>query len=352
VRGDSQIEADRGVAVPGTGRRSVGRSLGTGGSARPVRSLQSALLAAVCLSGLAPASAAYAAVPELGFFWVSPRQVATSEADATVEVCVTVVDAVDPETVAVIWIHRGSDPVAAASRRFGRARFVCAQLEIPQSEHIGVYRASVAFRSDSHESGAVDPCALGFACEIHGVAEAPPERPGSGSWVQIPFEVETRLPSCIPDAPAVPREGRVAVVLGDGTLLLDGGERVRPVGVRFPQAHVTGWFAEKAVQRTRDFMRQTLDRRKVWVYPDARLGPVDSEGRLLGYVVLADGEVLNSLLLEEGLAVAAASTPYCFRLAYRDLQETARRTRRGLWATDAFLSKPRGSIRAFEVLRR
>lgn len=59
--------------------------------------------------------------------------------------------------------------------------------------------------------------------------------------------------------------------------------------------------------------------------------PRDKYGRLLAYVHLADGRLLNELLLEKGFA--SVFRKYDFRLKERFLQdeERARHARRGLW---------------------
>ncbi len=54
-------------------------------------------------------------------------------------------------------------------------------------------------------------------------------------------------------------------------------------------------------------------------------------GRLLAYIVLPDGTVLNERLLSEGLAQADDRWPHRDMDRYRQLEDQAKREKRGLW---------------------
>lgn len=59
--------------------------------------------------------------------------------------------------------------------------------------------------------------------------------------------------------------------------------------------------------------------------------PRDKYGRLLAWVYLPDGRLLNRLLVEEGLAYADPRYDHHLKRELRDLQKEARKARRGLW---------------------
>ena len=58
----------------------------------------------------------------------------------------------------------------------------------------------------------------------------------------------------------------------------------------------------------------------------------DRHGRLLAYVYLGDGRMLNRLLVESGHAYADPRFQHPYDMEFRDLMNQARRERRGLWA--------------------
>ena len=57
----------------------------------------------------------------------------------------------------------------------------------------------------------------------------------------------------------------------------------------------------------------------------------DKYGRLLAYVKLPDGKVLNELLLTEGFAYADLRFRHSFYNKYKQLENIARRHKKGLW---------------------
>ena len=57
----------------------------------------------------------------------------------------------------------------------------------------------------------------------------------------------------------------------------------------------------------------------------------DKYGRVLAYVILPDGRMLNRVLVAEGYAYADPRYEHRCRRAFRQLQDRARRRRAGLW---------------------
>lgn len=134
-------------------------------------------------------------------------------------------------------------------------------------------------------------------------------------------------------AVAATREARRCVRVVDGdTLVLDGGERVRLIGVDTPELHHPAkpvqYFAREADQQT----RRLVEGRPVWLEFDQQRR--DRYGRTLAFVFLADGTMLNLRLIEQGYGFAY--TKYPFRADYmarfRRAEREAREAERGLWA--------------------
>lgn len=66
----------------------------------------------------------------------------------------------------------------------------------------------------------------------------------------------------------------------------------------------------------------------------------DAYGRLLAYVYLEDGQMLNRKMIADGYAYEYTyMVPYKYQKEFRELQNLARTSERGLWAPDACSDK-------------
>lgn len=119
--------------------------------------------------------------------------------------------------------------------------------------------------------------------------------------------------------------------LPDGT---HSTTRIRLWGVDCPEiAHRTGerdaWFGRDAA----DFAQEHLEGRRVRIALDPNRNTRGKYGRLLAYVYFEDtGEMLNEVLLQEGLAYADRRFDHIFMLRFRNLERRAAKAERGLWA--------------------
>jgi endonuclease YncB( thermonuclease family) len=132
----------------------------------------------------------------------------------------------------------------------------------------------------------------------------------------------------------------VARVLDGDTLdvaIRDGrypNTRVRLWGVDCPEMHFDDQGQAhpepRAVEAT-DYVRELLEGRRVRLIlePHSTRG---RHGRLLAYVELEDGGVLNERLLLEGLARADRRFPHRHMQRYQTLEEQARSRRAGIWS--------------------
>lgn len=143
----------------------------------------------------------------------------------------------------------------------------------------------------------------------------------------------TPKPGATPSPVATPganrQEARVARVIDGDTVELEGGQRVRYIGVNTPEMNdsrpaIRAW-AEKAKEKNREL----LEGKKVTLERD--VSETDRYGRLLRYVYL-EGTMVNSELVRLGYAYATSYPP---DIKHQDLftrlEREARGAGRGLW---------------------
>ncbi|MCB9851840.1 MAG: thermonuclease family protein [Phycisphaerales bacterium] len=109
--------------------------------------------------------------------------------------------------------------------------------------------------------------------------------------------------------------------------------RIRLWGVDCPEiAHRIGdaddWFGRDAA----DFVQEHLEGRRIRIALDPNRPTRGKYGRLLAYAYFEDtNEMLNEVLLQEGLAYADRRFDHIFALRFRDLEKRAAKAKRGLW---------------------
>ena len=91
----------------------------------------------------------------------------------------------------------------------------------------------------------------------------------------------------------------VRVVAGD-TLVLDGGERVRLIGVDTPETVHPQKPVEYFGKEASAFTRQLVEGERVRLEYDLGTGRKDRYGRTLAYVYLEDGRLLNLAIIAGG----------------------------------------------------
>jgi micrococcal nuclease len=124
--------------------------------------------------------------------------------------------------------------------------------------------------------------------------------------------------------------------VSDGDTLhvnMDGtDERVRLIGINTPETvdprTEVQCFGKEATAAMEDFAEGKLVRLE---YDDSQ-NLRDAYGRLLAYVYLEDGQMLNRKMIAEGYAYEYTyMIPYMYQSEFRDLQNLARSSGRGLW---------------------
>ncbi len=174
-------------------------------------------------------------------------------------------------------------------------------------------------------------------------------------YVKLLLLVFFTLISCGKSQPAKTPENTIpctVVRVMDGDTFhcrLSSGEnvRVRLIGVDTPEssdnpkarrdAGRSGQSLEEIIKMGRasaEFTKRLLPRGET-VYLEFDAQKTDRYGRLLAYVWLRDGRMLNELLLREGYAMVYTIPPNVkYQKRFLQAQREAREKRRGLWGTE------------------
>lgn len=150
-------------------------------------------------------------------------------------------------------------------------------------------------------------------------------------WISAP------VPS--PGLPAEGWSGRVVRVIDGDTLLIEGGYRVRLLGVDTPETKHPQRPAEPWGSEASDFTRARVEGQQVQLEFDRARH--DDYGRWLAYVWI-DGVLLNEELIAQGFSRAETGFPFRSdrQRQFRKAEEQARREERGIWsASSTALSK-------------
>ncbi len=121
----------------------------------------------------------------------------------------------------------------------------------------------------------------------------------------------------------------VRVIDGD-TVVLEGGARVRFLGIDAPEMERDGSPAEYLAHQSKDFVADLIQGKTVRLEYDRER--YDRYGRLLAYLFLPDGAMVNLAVVRQGLARVYFQAP---NLRYQETlnaaQQEAMAAGRGLW---------------------
>jgi micrococcal nuclease len=123
---------------------------------------------------------------------------------------------------------------------------------------------------------------------------------------------------------------RVARVIDGDTLLLEGGHRVRLIGVDTPETKHPQRPAEPLGPEATKFVRQQIGGKTVTLQFDRERR--DRYRRILAFVYV-DGRLLNEELIREGYGRAMLNYPYSRQMKRRfaEAERQAREAKRGIW---------------------
>ncbi len=137
-------------------------------------------------------------------------------------------------------------------------------------------------------------------------------------------------PPPVPDGHALPTEGLVADVADGDTLTVEGVGKIRLQGVDtteklHPTKPVQYMSAEASA-----FTKKAALGQKVRLEFGKEL--YDKYGRVLAYVFLPDGRMLNAELIKAGLGYSYTRYPHKYRKDFDKLEDEAKAQNVGLWA--------------------
>jgi len=132
---------------------------------------------------------------------------------------------------------------------------------------------------------------------------------------------------------------RVRYVFDGDTILLDTGKRVRYVGIDAPEIGREGKESEFMALKARAFNRQLVAQNKIRLEFDHERK--DRHGRLLAYVFLESGEMVNGLLVRKGFAHVLCKKPNVkYQALFLRYQRLAMTEKLGIWTGKAPALEP------------
>lgn len=163
------------------------------------------------------------------------------------------------------------------------------------------------------------------------------------------------LPAQTCQPPAIDEYASVRYVHDGDTLQLSDGRKLRFIGINTPELARDEQPEEPYAREARQYVRSLLP-------AGSRIGLSygverrDRHGRLLAHIILANGDSLNQLLLEQGYAQYIAVPPNLARLeCYRQAEQRARQDGLGLWRPNFYpllhSENVSGKERGFHLLR-
>lgn len=138
-----------------------------------------------------------------------------------------------------------------------------------------------------------------------------------------------------------PLQGRVTWVYDGDTLNVDPVGKVRLIGIDTPEREGSerdSYLNQKGIsssrqreiyRRAKEFNIKQVKGQKVTLTFD--VPERDRHGRLLAYLHLPDGRLLNRVLLEQGLAVVYRRFSFRMKEDFLDAEAVAITNKRGLW---------------------
>ncbi|MEO8785061.1 MAG: thermonuclease family protein [Candidatus Saccharimonadales bacterium] len=110
-------------------------------------------------------------------------------------------------------------------------------------------------------------------------------------------------------------------------------EKIRFIGVDTPETH----DPRKAVQcfgkAASNFTQHIIGKQPIRLQADSLNTNRDRYNRLLRYVYLPNGTLLNAELIKQGYGFAYTSFPFSKRVEFRRLQTEAQQSKKGLWSS-------------------
>jgi micrococcal nuclease len=151
-------------------------------------------------------------------------------------------------------------------------------------------------------------------------------------WLSQPDAIHSNPPVTATPLPAPAGLVRVTQVVDGDTIEIDGGARVRYIGVNTPETVHPTKPVECYGKEASDYNKKLLEGGFVRLVRD--ISDTDKYGRLLRYVYLPDGTFVNFQLVANGYAYADTYPPDVAHAREFVAAQTAARTAlKGLWTS-------------------
>jgi micrococcal nuclease len=127
---------------------------------------------------------------------------------------------------------------------------------------------------------------------------------------------------------------KVNFVSDGDTIVLGSGETIRYLGIDAPEIDREGGKGEFLAEAARDFNSGLVKHVRIRLEYDQEAR--DRYGRILAYVFLENGDMVNALLIRNGLAHVMLTVPNVkYRELLLDCQREAMKKRLGIWCRPA-----------------
>jgi micrococcal nuclease len=140
----------------------------------------------------------------------------------------------------------------------------------------------------------------------------------------------------------------VAYVVDGDTIAvnMDGREeKVRMIGLDTPETKKPNSPVECFGMAASDYAHKLMDDQSIRLESDPINTNRDRYDRLLRYVYLRDGRLVNSEMIKQGYGFAYLSFPFTKADEFRQYQKEARETNRGLWAGECNINDQNGRLK-------
>lgn len=129
----------------------------------------------------------------------------------------------------------------------------------------------------------------------------------------------------------------VRVIDGDTLMINLNGEntRLRLIGINTPES--VGEREEECFGvEAKKYMEQIATGKNITLEYDDSQGLTDQYGRLLAFVYLEDGQMLNRKMISDGYAYEYTfMNDYKYKKSFKEAQALAKSSERGLWSKDS-----------------
>jgi micrococcal nuclease len=124
-------------------------------------------------------------------------------------------------------------------------------------------------------------------------------------------------------------EAVVQRVIDGDTVVTDGGEKIRLLGVDTPELHHPDFPEQPFAREAMQYTKERVDGKKC-VFEYTNLDHYDKYGRTLAFIY-ADGSLVNSELVKKGLGYASINKHLSRTREFMVVESIAKKFRLGIW---------------------